>query len=226
VSLPLCDDAAMTHPLWPLFDLRLRTARLALRPPTDEDLVSLCAVAAAGIHDPGEMPFAFPWTRKPSPRFEREFAQYHWQTRAGWQPNSWNLEFMVTLDGRPIGAQGLFAREFPVHRLVHTGSWLGQAYQRRGFGTEMRQAVLSFAFDGLGAEVAETEAFLENIASATVSRRVGYVENGIGRLAPDGVARDVQRFRLTAEDWRSSARPVVEIDGLDACREMFASQPD
>ena len=63
----------MVHPLWPLFDLRLRTERLELRLPNDDEIAQLCEVARAGIHDPEEMPFAFPWTDKPSPRFEREF---------------------------------------------------------------------------------------------------------------------------------------------------------
>ena len=41
-------------------------------------------------------------------------------------------------------------------RTVGTGSWLGRPYQGRGIGKEMRGAVLALAFDGLGAEVAET----------------------------------------------------------------------
>ncbi|HYU50364.1 MAG TPA: hypothetical protein VEO91_10615 [Candidatus Limnocylindria bacterium] len=40
----------MTHPLWPLFDLRLRTERLELRLPDDDELARLCAIARAGIH--------------------------------------------------------------------------------------------------------------------------------------------------------------------------------
>ncbi len=42
----------VAHPLRPLFDLRLRTANLELRLPTDDDLVDLFAVAKAGVHPP------------------------------------------------------------------------------------------------------------------------------------------------------------------------------
>jgi RimJ/RimL family protein N-acetyltransferase len=85
----------------------------------------------------------------------------------------------------------------------------------------MRSAVLSFAFDGLGAHFATSSAFLDNTASNAVSRSLGYEENGRGSLAPQGVARETQKFRMSAEGWRSRPRPPVEIEGLDACREMF-----
>ena len=71
---------------------------------------------------------------------------------------------------------------------MDTGSWLGRRFQGRGLGKEMRAAVLGFAFDGLGAEVAETSAFLDNLPSNGVSRALGYEENGFGSLAPEGVA--------------------------------------
>ena len=94
-----------------------------------------------------------------------------------------------------------------VLRTVHTGSWLGRAYQGRGLGKEMRAAVLGFAFDGLGAQVAESSAFLDNAASNGVSKSLGYEENGLGSLAPQGVAAVTQKFRMTAEVWHSRPRP-------------------
>jgi len=215
----------MTHPLWPLFDLRLRTPRLELRLPTDDDLVQLAAVAKAGIHPPDEMPFAVPWSILPTPDFERNFVRFHWGLRAGWSVEDWGLDLGVFLDGRPIGVQGLYARGFSVLRTVHTGSWLGAPYQRRGLGTDMRAAILSLAFDGLGAEVAETEAFLDNAASAGVSRRLAYEDDGLGRRAPQGIARDVRRFRLTAERWRTVEHPEIQIVGLEGCRELFDRRP-
>jgi RimJ/RimL family protein N-acetyltransferase len=211
----------MTHPFWPLFDLRLRTERLELRLPDDDELARLCAIAQAGIHDPGEMPFSIPWTDKPSPRFEREFAQFHWGIRAQWQPDAWNLELMVVANGEPIGSQGILARDFATYGLVGTGSWLGRAFQGKGYGKEMRGAVLALAFEGLDAKVAVTEAFVDNRASAGVSRALGYRENGIGRAAPRGQPIDTLRFRMTADDWRSRARPHVEIEGLEASLDLF-----
>ncbi len=217
----------MGHPLWPIYDLRLRTDRLELRLPNEDEIVELCRVAKAGIHPPGEMPFGIAWSTKPSPRFEREFIQYHWGARATWTSDAWNLELAVFVDGRPIGHQGLVARDFAVMRTVGTGSWLGAPYQGRGMGKEMRGAVLALAFDGLGAEVAQSDAFLDNLASAGVSRALGYAENGFGRLAPEGVPRDTRRYRMTRQAWLARPRPAISIEGLDGCLDLFgAAAPD
>jgi RimJ/RimL family protein N-acetyltransferase len=211
----------MGHPLWPIYDLRLRTERLELRLPNEDEIVELCRLAKAGVHPPGEMPFGIPWTSKPSPRFEREFIQYHWGARSTWSPAAWNLELAVFHDGRPIGQQGLFARDFAVLKTVGTGSWLGRQHQGRGIGKEMRRAVLALAFDGLGADVAESQAFLDNLASAGVSRALGYTGNGLGRLAPDGVARDTERYRMTSAEWHALNLPATSIEGLEACLDLF-----
>ena len=215
----------MTHPLWPLFDLRIVTPHLELRLPADDELASLCVLAREGIHDPSWMPFGYGWTDLPSPAFERGFAQYHWGRRAEWRPEHWSLELMVSRDGEPIGMQGVFARDFPTLRAVSSGSWLGRAYQGRGLGKEMRGAVLHLAFAGLGAEVALTEAFTDNLASIGVSRAVGYEENGTGRLARRGAASDTLRFRLTRERWASLQWPEARIEGLEACLELFGATP-
>lgn len=208
---------------WPLFGIRIRSERLVLRLPTEDELPALIDVARAGIHPPDEMPFGIAWTRVPSPAFERSFLQHHWQGRATFGPDDWALHLGVWLDDQSIGAQSLLAKRFGVHRTVNTGSWLGRSFQGRGFGKEMRAAVLAFAFDGLRARVAETEAFLDNNASNGVSRTLGYRPDGRGRLAPEGVSRQTQRFALTVEDWRARSRPTVTIEGLDACRALFGA---
>jgi len=213
--------SAGPHPLWPLFDLRIRSERLVLRLPADHDLIALAALARAGIHGPDEMPFAFPWSTLPSPAFETGFIQYHWKTRGTWTPEAWMLDLTVELDGRPIGIQGIGADRFRELRTVHTGSWLGQAFQRHGFGTEMRAAVLALAFDGLGAEVAETEANVGNVGSNGVSRALGYEPNGVGRLAPGGQVAETARYRMTRATWAARPRPPVRIEGLDRCRALF-----
>ena len=221
-------DAAEPRPTtletaWPLFGLRLRTERLELRLPTDEDLIVLIDVARAGIHGPDEMPFASTWSTLPSPAFERGYLTYHWANRSGWTPESWELGLAASFEGRLIGMQGMHARSFASSRTVHTGSWIGRGLQGRGLGKEMRLAALALAFDGLGAHLAETEAFLDNAASNAVSRSLGYEDNGFGSLSPSGVPRETRRFRMTAAGWRSRPRPPVTLEGLDACREMFGA---
>lgn len=216
----------MAHPLWPVYDLRLTTAdpkvgALELRLPTEAELPAFVAVASRGIHPPDEMPFSIPWTDLPTPARERESYQWYMSSRAGWKVTDWVLTCGVWVDGEPAGFQDLRATEFPVYRTVGTGSWLGRSFQGRGIGKLMRQAVLALAFEHLGAQVAETEAFLDNPASSRVSLGVGYERNGIGQLSQRGVARDSQRFRMTLEGWRARPRPTVRVEGLAACREMF-----
>jgi RimJ/RimL family protein N-acetyltransferase len=211
----------MSHPLWPLYDLHLRTERLDLHLPNEDEIVELCALAKSGIHPPGEMPFGVAWSIKPSPQFEREYIQHNWGVRATWMPTDWTLDLAVSLGTRLVGIQGLAARDFAEMRTVGTGSWLGAAFQGQGIGKEMRGAVLALGFDGLGAEIATSEAFLDNRSSAGVSRALGYASNGRGRLAPEGIARETERFRMTRQEWASRPRPPVQIEGLDGCRDMF-----
>jgi len=206
---------------WPLYALRIKSKRLVLRLPTDDDLLGLIDLAKAGIHAPDVMPFAVAWTDVPSPAFERSFVQHHWEGRASWTAAAWTLHLMVELDGEPIGAQSTRAIDFPGQRTVDTGSWLGRAWQGRGLGAEMRSAVLAFAFDALGAVLAETEAFYDNAPSNGVSRSLGYRPAGEGSLSPRGEALPTQRWQMTADAWRSRPRPPIAVEGLEACRELF-----
>lgn len=207
--------------LWPLYDLRLTTGDLVLRLPTEAELPAFAAVAEAGIHPPDEMPFGIPWTDLPSAKRNVESYQWWMGSRARWTVDDWVLTLGVWERDRPAGFQDLRGHDFPVYRTVGTGSWLGREFQGRGVGRLMRQAVLTLAFDHLGAEVAESEAFLDNPASNRVSQAIGYEPNGFGRLAPRGAARETQRFRLTLDGWRARPRPKVVVEGLDGCRELF-----
>jgi len=206
---------------WPLFDLVIRSERLEMRLPREHELVELLALAQKGIHDPDEMPFGVAWTDQLSPQLERSFMQYHWSTRAGWKPDSWTLDLGVWADGALVGTQGLRGEQFSTLRTVGTGSWLGREFQGRGMGKEMRAATLAFAFDHLGAEWATSSAFLDNVTSIGVSRSLGYAENGLERLAPRGVPRDMIRFLMTVEQWRSHERPPISVAGFEGCRDMF-----
>jgi RimJ/RimL family protein N-acetyltransferase len=216
----------MTSPVarhWPLFSLRVRTERLELRLPSDEDLAALADVAASGIHPFNEMPFLRPWTRDASPARERNMLKFHWGCRANWSAESWAANFAVIQDGEVIGSQGIVATEFAVTRTVSSGSWLGQAFQGRGIGTEMRAAVLHFAFEGLGAIEVVSSAFIENPASAAVSRKLGYELDGTEVHAVEGLRRIAQRFRLTRERWEATERIPVTIEGLEPCLDLFGA---
>jgi RimJ/RimL family protein N-acetyltransferase len=211
----------MSHPYWPVFDLRIRTPRLELRLPTDADLVELATLTGDGIHDPDQMPFSVPWTDLPSPARERGLLQWNWSKRATFAPDDWWIDLAVSDGTRLLGVQGLFAVQFPLLRTVQTGSWLARAHQGRGIGREMRAAVLHLAFAGLGAETARSEAFDDNGASRRVSVALGYRPDGTERRTVRGIAREMTRFRLDRADWEAGPRIPVELAGLAACLPMF-----
>jgi RimJ/RimL family protein N-acetyltransferase len=209
--------AAKSHKLSPLFGLRLRTPRLELRLPTDDELVELRELARAGVHPPEEMPFAVAWTDEPYS--EEWVVAFHRQQRRGWRPDAWDLELGVWANGELAGIQALFAKDFAASRTVTTGSWLGQRFQRHGIGTEMRTAVLELAFRGLGADVARSGAVDGNPASLRVSEKLGYRVVGNGTVSPRGVEVGHTDVELRREEWRPPF--AVEIDGLGTCLPLF-----
>lgn len=163
---------------WPPHRLVLRTPRLELRPDDDASLRELVTLVHRGVHPASEMPFAEPWTEADPRYLGRGMLQHFWSGRAALSPESWDLHFVVRVGGRVAGIQDLGARRFAVLREVATGSYLGREFQGAGYGTEMRAAVLAFAFDLLGATTARS-AFVEgNAASAAVSAGLGYRPDG------------------------------------------------
>jgi RimJ/RimL family protein N-acetyltransferase len=207
----------MDDELWPFAALRVTTPVVELRYPDDDDLGALARLAAEGIHDADAMPFNVPWTRAASPDLERGVLQHAWGRRAALTRDDWSLPLVVCEHGEPVGVQDVFATQFPIRRTVETGSWLVQRAQGRGIGTEMRAAVLHFAFAGLGAEEALSGSFVDNPASAAVSRRNGYEANGEEIRAREGEAARLQRWVLTRARWTPSRRDDIRIEGLDAC---------
>jgi RimJ/RimL family protein N-acetyltransferase len=206
----------------PLRRLRVRTPRLELRLPTHEELLELAEVARAGIHPPERMPFYVPWTDGVQrPEFVDEFVAHH---ERPWDPAAWGLHLVVFLDGRPIGDQSIRARRFAETRTVNSGSWLGQAWQNRGLGTEMRAGVLELAFHVLGAEAATSGAFEDNPQSARVSEKLGYREVGERVVAPRGTPVRERLYRIERAEWRS---PVpVELEAEEDALPLFMSLPD
>jgi len=210
---------------WPLFDLVVRTPRLEVRLPREDEFAALVGLVDAGIHDPSMMPFFIPWTEVEPRRRARQSAQWWWRQRAEWSPDKWTFTGAVFVDGHPVGVQDIEAEHFRAVRAVDTGSWLGRAHQGQGLGREMREAILHLAFEGLVATEALSGAFDDNVASIATSRAIGYEENGEGRSPRrDGSGRTI-RFRLSREAWEARRRDDIEIVGLEGCLDMFIGAP-
>lgn len=209
---------------WPLFGLRVETPSLTLRYPDDDDAIAMADLAAEGIHDPGWMPFAFPWTDTPPPMLQRGSLQHIWRTRAEWTPQQWHLPMAAIVDDHIVGAQTMLAEQFRTLRTVSTGSWLGRSYQGKGIGTEMRSAMLHLAFAGLGAEYALSRAFIDNDASIGVSRRLGYEDAGRELVVRREAPAWILAFRLPRSRWEQRRRDDIVIRELDACLELFGTR--
>lgn len=211
----------MGNEYWPLFDLRIITPRLVIRMPTDEDLVDLARLASEGVHDPGTMPFLYPWTDEPSPLLEQGMLKWGWRHRAEWTPNKWTFNGAVFVDRDVVGVQSLTATDFASSRVVKSGSWLGLEHQGQGIGKEMRTAILAFAFDGLDAREAESGGFIDNESSLTVSRALGYEESGRRSVLRRGIPAELIDVTLTRAKWDQMTHVRVDVRGLDECRDFF-----
>jgi RimJ/RimL family protein N-acetyltransferase len=210
----------MAHPYWPLFDLRLTTPDLVLRPMTEADQLAVAEL----LPDDVELDPAAPRYAGLDERTARGVVvhQAYWRAYGSWCPEAWRLNFAVFADGELIGAQELEGNDFPTLRTVDSSSFLVPTARGQGLGQQMRTAVLALAFGPLAARTAITEAWHDNHASLGVSRALGYQPNG-ELLHRRGEGVDVMvHLRLTREEWLARTdRPTVSISGFEPCRPLF-----
>lgn len=201
--------------LWPLAGLRLTTRQLELRLPNEREALHLASLAPADLEqDPA-------WPAPPASQTPTGVLRGYWRALGQWKVDSWALPLGVWLHGEPVGFQVLEAERLAVLRTVETASWLIASARGSGIGKEMRAAVLTLAFEHLGAERARSSAWEWNASSLGVSRSLGYVDNGWDFEAhgerPPGVMR---RVILEKSAWKGTAWPT-EVQGLAACRSWF-----
>lgn len=219
--------------IFPPYALRITCGPVVMRVLRDDDLPELVELVRHGIEVPGlPMPFLQDWHRQPyapgSPDgFPTTSLAWWWSQRAAFAVDDWRLALTVRRDGELVGMQDLHAEDFPHTRHVETGSWLGLAHQRKGTGTLMRQAVVGFAFDELGALSCGSGYILGNHASAAVSRKTGYHANGHRRIVQDTVGgkigADEQRVLVTPATYVRPAEGIA-IEGADALRRFLATE--
>ena len=191
----------------PLTRLRVRTPRVELRLATTAELRELVRVAQAGIHDPAFMPFGVAWTDSFD---EASFLDWHRAALRDWQPDNWRLELVAFADGRPIGSQAAHASEFRGTRRARTGSWLGAAWQGQGLGTEMRAAILTLLFDGLGGCRGRLRRDRRQPRIARRLLKLGYEETGRSIVTPRGEPVEHYDLVLTPDRFKRSDLPGVD----------------
>lgn len=217
--------------IFPPFALQITCGPVEMRVLRDDDLPELVELVRRGIEAPDlPMPFLQDWHKRPfapgSPDgFPTTSLAWWWSQRATFGPDDWRLALTVRRDGELVGMQDLHAEDFAQTRHVDTGSWLGLAHQGQGTGTLMRQLVVGFAFDELGALDCGSGYIVGNHASAAVSRKTGYFENGRRRIvqhtAEGKAGVDEQRVLVTPATYVRPADRVI-IEGADALRRFLA----
>lgn len=208
----------MDADLWAPFALRVECGPVELRAVTDADLPALIDLIVAGIHEPERMPFAHPWTDAPWHELPARTAAHFWSGRVSFSPSAWTLDLAVRVNGELAGVQGFTATDYLVVRTGETGSWLGRAFQGRGIGTAMRQTMCALLFDHLDAEEIASAAFTDNPASLAVSRKVGYVDNGVARVQRrPGERAHLLRLLLTKDRFVRPVHPV-HVEGVALLR--------
>ena len=204
---------------WPFSDLRIVSGQVTLRGVTDADLEPLLAALPADLElDPRLEVFS---SLSDDRDRERRFVSGLWRHRGQWSPASWCLDLLVEHDDEVVGVQSVEGDDFPNLRTVDSASWLATHVRGRGLATAMRSGILTLAFDHLGAEAAVSSAEHSNAPSLAVSRRLGYTDNGVGRVHGADGAVDLQYLRLTRETWAASRR-TAEVTGLEPCLPWFA----
>lgn len=185
-SLDRDGPARARHPVWPLFDLRVRTPRLTLRVPADGDLAGLVSLAGRSG-----------WSAS-GPEAALDVPRYVWRLRADWSPRSWRLPLVAYDDQlRPRGLRLLEADEFATAHAVRTHAPLPAGVDDE-LDAELLRGALALAFEHLGALTARAGAD----EPPPLLERHGF--------AADGVQR-----RLELDGWLRLGDAGVEVDRLD-----------
>ncbi len=206
----------MSAPWWPLVDLRLTGPDVDLRAATEADLPTILEILPDDLErNPDGAEFGV------DPHTQRlvTMAQAYWAARGNWRAESWNLIFAVRHGGSVVGLQALEGDDFAALRTVDSWSFLSSAVRGRGFGKQMRRAILALAFGPMEAQAAISSAWHDNHASLGVSRSLGYRDNGVTTNRRGDGHDTMVHLRMTRDDWlRAAHGDDINIVGFEACR--------
>ncbi len=209
---------------WPPFDVRLITQNVSLATTADEDLASLIGLMNEGIHEANQRPFSTTWNLIALPERNHEFVRRIWSNRAKFKAEDWVLDMTVRVNNKIVGMQSVYAKDFVVARTFVTSSWLGKNYQRQGFGTLARRAVLYLMFEGLFAIEGHSEVYEDNLASLKVAQKLGYVENGFRTYGRDHKKAKSLQYVITKEIWgnsNNSSNSEIIVSDLKSFKEFI-----
>ncbi len=175
----------------------LHTQRLCLRPFSVEDAPLLASLAGKRRVADTTISVPHPYPMEKAQDAIRDFALE--------RLSGVGYHFAITPNVRPTELLGYFGikdidRE---HLVAELSFWIDESASGRGYVTEAGQAMLSFAFSGLGLNRICAYHMVRNTSSAKVLRRLGLKEEGIlrQRVRKWGIFEDVCLSAILRGDW-------------------------
>ena len=118
-------------------------------------------------------------------------------------------------ESRALGGTGLHTR--PKDNALEIGYWLHKDFINQGFITETTAALTKVAFELYHVERMEIHCSVENLASAAVPRKLGYVHEATRRRLgfANGEKTDQMIWTLFADEYPSTPCALVQIKAFD-----------
>ncbi|MBH9553167.1 GNAT family N-acetyltransferase [Inhella gelatinilytica] len=174
--------------------------------PTDLALGPVHLVPLGLEHEPGLLAAAadgklweLAFTSVPEPSQTRAYIEQALAT-----PNRLAFAVLDAKTGRVLGSTSYHDIVPAVDRLEIGWTWYAQSSWRTAVNTACKLALLTHAFDALGAAVVGWRTDLLNTRSQAAIERLGARREGVIRhdqLRRDGTVRDTVRYSLLASEW-------------------------
>ena len=126
-------------------------------------------------------------------------------------------------ESQVLGGSGLHLRRGPGAREI--GYWVAAAHIGQGIATEASAALMKVAFEHDGVERVEIRCDPENLASARVPAKLGFIHEATRRRLPvgrNGQPRDSMIWTIFADEYPASPAASIGIEAYDAAgRRIF-----
>ena len=203
------------HKFKSLYQIIIKTPRLELRIPNEDEIVKLAELASGGVHKAGKEYYNADWLRVQFPNNKEILSLWIQKDLKNWDIDNWSFLFAAFYQKTPIGMQHIFSKNFVKTRTFGTGVWLGLEYQGQGFATEMGQVVLYLGFEIFGAKEAYAGVWKKNKASLQLLNKLGYIYNGrYIELLNDKPEVNI-RMRLTRDVWKKKRLNNIIVEGIN-----------
>ncbi len=217
----------------PIEPITLRTDRLVLRPPSNDDAHAIAKLC-------GDFEIARTTSSIPHPYtldHAREFIEFCRSEReAG---SAANFAITLTDTGEVLGMIGLIVDA--ESERAELGYWIGRPFWNQGHATDAARAIVDYGFQTLALQRIHAGYFASNEASGVVQRKLGFQPEGVQRrhIVRFGEPHDLDMYALLREQWEARRdadpfRPTLRTERMllrplsfrdaDACHEIWRHQ--